>query len=144
MKDMSTEPALTNARRSSRLFLWLGILITMLGPALYAAQLIQARRLMTPWYLPVSGTIGLVLVAWSIIQARTIIRFVVLIVIGLFALGQWYFITAGSRLPEYVGSLAAGQPIPHFSSKRADGSVFTERDLGGSQNNAIVFFRGRW
>jgi hypothetical protein len=144
MNDMSTERAAPNARRSSRLFLWLGILITMLGPVLYAVQLVQARRLMTPWYLPASAIIGLGLVAWSIMKARTITRFVLLVVVGFFALGQWYFIAAESRLPEYAGPLAAGQPIPRFTTKRADGSVFTERDLVGTHDGAIVFFRGRW
>jgi hypothetical protein len=144
MKDMPAEPVPINAGRSSRLVLWLGILITILGPALYAAQLIQARRLMTPWYLPISGTIGLALVAWSILKARTITRFVVLGVIGLFTLGQWYFIASESRLPEYAGSVAIGQPTPRFTTKRADGSPFSERDLVGTQTSAIVFFRGRW
>jgi hypothetical protein len=141
---MSIERSAADPKQSSRLFLWLGILITMLGPALYAAQVIQARRLMTPWYLPLSATIGLALVAWSIVKTRTITRFIVLAVIGLFALGQWYFIAAESRLPEYAGPVAIGRPVPHFTTKRADGSVVTQRDLAGSQNTAIVFFRGRW
>jgi len=141
---MSTEPATPNPRRSSRLFLWLGVLITILGPALYAAQIIQARRLTTPWYLPTSATIGLALVLWSIIKARTITRFALLAVIGLFAVAQWFFVAALSRLPEYAGPMAMGRPLPHFTSKRADGSAFTERDLAGTQNSAIVFFRGRW
>jgi hypothetical protein len=144
MNDMSAEAVHTNAKRSSRLLLWLGGLITILGPVLYAAQVIQARRLMTPWYLPASATIGLALVAWSIIKFRTITRFVVVAAIGLFALLEWYFIAAESQLPEYAGTVAGGRPIPHFTTKRADGSVFGERDLVGSQNSAIVFFRGRW
>jgi hypothetical protein len=144
MNDMSLEPVAKNPLRSSRLFLWLGILITMLGPALYAAQIIQGRRLMTPWYLPVSATIGLALVAWSIVKARTITRFVLLAIIALFTLGQWYYIGAESRLPEYAGIVAPGQPIPHFTTQRADGSAFRERDLVGTQNSAVVFFRGRW
>jgi hypothetical protein len=144
MNETSTESVPITTKRSSRLFLWLGILITMLGPALYAAQVIQARRLMTPWYLPVSATIGLGMVAWSIIKARTITRFVVLAVVGLFALGQWYFITVETRLPEYAGLVAAGRAIPHFATMTADGAGFTESDLAGTTNSAVVFFRGRW
>jgi len=141
---MSIEPAAANPRQSSRLFMWLGILIALLGPALYAAQLIQARRLMTPWYLPISATVGLGLVAWSILKARTIARWIVLAIIGLVAFGEWYFIAAESRLPRYAGPLAIGRPIPHFTTTRADGSILTDRDLAGTENSAIVFFRGRW
>ena len=144
MNEISSEPVPKDARRSSRLLLWLGVLITILGPVHYAVQIIQARRLMTPWYLPISATVGVILVAWSILKARTITRFIVLAIIGLLALGHWYFIVGESRLPQYAGPVVPGHAIPHFTTKKADGSVFTERDLAGTENSAVVFFRGRW
>ena len=56
---------------------------------------------------------------------------------------QWTFLFL-VRLPEYTGPVAVGQPFPAFTTQRADGTSFTQRDLAGEQNNVLVFFRGRW
>jgi peroxiredoxin len=48
------------------------------------------------------------------------------------------------QLPEYSGPVAAGQPFPAFTTRQADGAMFTRDDLKGNRDNVLVFFRGRW
>ena len=48
------------------------------------------------------------------------------------------------RLPAYAGPIAVGHPFPAFEARRADGTPFTQDDLIGDQDHALVFFRGRW
>ncbi len=55
----------------------------------------------------------------------------------------WAFLLA-TRLPAYTGPIAVGQPFPVFTTMRADGTVFTQRNLQGGPNSVLVFFRGRW
>jgi peroxiredoxin len=40
--------------------------------------------------------------------------------------------------------VAAGKPFPVFTTTKADGSPFTQRDLEGDRITVMVFFRGRW
>jgi hypothetical protein len=129
-------------RFPGRLFLVLGLFLPLLGIIGYIIQL-QARRLTAPWYMPIAATLGVALIAVALWQARSIWRILALLLIVLLAGAEWAFLLE-TRLPAYTGPVAAGQSFPEFATMRADGSSFTRRDLEGEQNNAMVFFRGRW
>jgi hypothetical protein len=122
--------------------LLIGVALPFLGIALYAVQLWQGR-LWTPWYLPLLGTAGFILVIVAVRQARGVLRWLALGLVLLLAGMEWTFVLA-TRLPPYSGPAAIGQPLARFSTTRADGSTFTDQDLKGDRNHAIVFFRGRW
>jgi cytochrome oxidase Cu insertion factor (SCO1/SenC/PrrC family) len=47
-----------------------------------------------------------------------------------------------SKLPAYEGPARAGDKLPAFTTTRADGSPFTEKNLQSGQPSALVFFRG--
>jgi hypothetical protein len=125
-----------------RLYLALGLLLSAAGLVGYYAQL-SAHRLAAPWYLPVSATLGVVFVAASLWQARTILRILCLLLVLLFAGAEWAFILT-TRLPAYSGPVTVGQPFPAFATRKADDTPFTQTDLEGQQKNVLVFFRGRW
>jgi hypothetical protein len=125
-----------------RLYLALGLLLSAAGLAAYFAQL-SAHRLAAPWYLPVSATLGVIFVATSLWQARTILRILCLLLALLFAGAEWAFLLT-TRQPAYSGPVTVGRPFPAFATSKADGTPFTKTDLEGQQNNVLVFFRGRW
>ncbi len=114
----------------------------MLGFILYAIQL-GIGRLVTPWYMPGLTTLGIVLLAVALRQARTVWRWLALLLILLLGSAEWAFVLA-TRLPAYAGPAAVGKPLPEFATVTADGTPFTQRDLKGDQQNVLVFFRGRW
>jgi hypothetical protein len=129
-------------RSAGRWLLWLGLGLTLLGLAAYFVQ-ISMQRLTTPWYVPGLALLGLVCVVASLWQRRTIWRFLGLILVVLLGAAEVASLLA-ARLPAYTGPVEQGKPFPTFSTQRADGTPFTQRDLAGSQNNVLVFFRGRW
>src|SRR6476646_1727143 len=129
-------------RRPGRRFLALGLALTALGLIGYAGQL-ALHRLTTPWYLPLTATLGVILIIASLWQARTVWRVLALLLVGLLAGAEWTYLLT-TRLPAYTGPVAVGQPFPAFTTVRADGSPFTQRDLEGDRDSVLVFFRGRW
>jgi hypothetical protein len=139
---MTTSPSAEPQRYPGRLFLALGLLVTVLGIIAYIVQL-SAGRLFTPWYLPVSATLGVFLVLVSVWQKGIVLRKIALMLVLLVAIPEWFFLF-GEPLPPYTGPVAVGQPFPAFATVRADGTPFTQHDLEGEQTNVLVFFRGHW
>jgi hypothetical protein len=139
---MTTSTATAPRRYPGRLFLALGFAFAALGVIGYAAQL-AVHRLTTPWYLPGAATLGVAFVVMSLVRTRTVWRVLALVLLVLLAGAEWAFLL-GARLPAYTGPVAEGKPFPAFTTTRADGMSFTQRDLEGDQNSVLVFFRGRW
>jgi hypothetical protein len=139
---MTTASAAAPRRFPGRLFLALGLGFAALGVIGYIVQ-IATRHLSAPWYLPCLATLGVILLAVSLWQARTVWRVLALLLVLLIAGAAWAFLLM-ARLPPYTGPIAVGQPFPAFATTRADGTSFTQRDLEGEQNSVLVFFRGRW
>jgi hypothetical protein len=119
-----------------------GLGLAVLGVAAFAIQL-SLRRLVLPWYMPVAALIGVGCVVASLWKRRTVWRVLALVVVVLLA-GLEIMALYAMRLPPYAGPIAVGRPFPAFESRLADGTPFTQDDLIGDQNHAIVFFRGRW
>ncbi len=139
---MTISPSLAPRQYPGRLFLALGFGLALLGIGGYVVQ-IYLRRLTAPWYLPISATLGVVLLAVALWQARSVWRYLGLLLLVLLAGAEWTFLL-GTRLPTYSGPVAQGQPFPEFTTVQADGTTFTQRDLQGDKNSVFVFFRGRW
>ncbi len=129
-------------RRPGRGLLLAGVGLAVLGLAACVAQY-QSGNQMAPWYMPSLATLGAVLVAASLWQARGVWRVLALVFVGLLAGAEWAFLLVAG-LPPYTGPVAAGRPFPTFATVRADGTPFTQRDLAGDQKTVMVFFRGRW
>lgn len=125
-----------------RFLLALGLLLPILGIIGYAAQVV-AWRLTPPWIVPATATLGVLCIIAALWQARTVWRWLALAPVLLVASLGWAFL-AVTRLPEYTGPVAVGQPFPAFTTALADGSSFTQRDLAGDRASVLVFFRGRW
>lgn len=119
-----------------------GLVIVVFGLLGYIVQL-SMQRLSTPWYLPLSATLGVLLIVASLRQTRTVWRGFALVLVVILAVAEWGFVVR-TRQPAYAGPVAADESFPAFASACADGSPFTRRDLDGGQNNLLVFFRGRW
>jgi hypothetical protein len=130
------------AAKPGRGVLLLGLACAVLGVAAYVAQ-VSMSRLTTPWYLPATGIVGVVLVVLALGQKRTIWRWLTLAFVGFLAAFEGLFLF-GTRLPAYAGPLEIGKPFPAFQTLRADGSTFTQADFKGDKNTVLVFFRGRW
>jgi hypothetical protein len=120
----------------------LGLAVAVLGIAAYVLQ-IRAQVLKAPWYMPCLATLGVALVAASLWQARSVWRIAALAFVVLLAAAEWALLLVPG-LPRYAGPLNVGKSFPAFTTARADGSAFSQRDLGGDTNDVFVFFRGRW
>jgi hypothetical protein len=139
---MTSSSASAPHRIVGHFFMLLGLALAVLGVVAYAVQL-RFQRLTVPWYMPALATLGVVLTVVSLLERRTVWRILALGALMLVAGAEWAFLYA-LRLPAYTGPIAVGRPFPAFETTRADGTAFTERDLAGSQNTVLVFFRGRW
>lgn len=139
-----TTASASEARRSSGRGLALsGVVLAILAIAAFFAQVFVAHQLRTPWFLPIATTVGVLMVGAALWQARSVWRWMALMVVLLLAGGEWLLVL-GMPLPEYTGPVAAGKTFPAFVTTQADGSTFTDGDLRGDQNHVLVFFRGRW
>jgi hypothetical protein len=102
-----------------------------------------AKILITPWYAPVLGTLGVALIILALMRSRSIWRCTTAAIVTLIVGFQWYVLLA-MRLPVYTGPVKDGEPFPAFATTLADGSAFTQDDLQGNQSTVMVFFRGHW
>ena len=130
-------------RARGRLCLLLGLGLAALGVFAYVVQKLAFGALVMPWYMPALALIGIVLVAISLVEKRNIWRIVALLVVVLLTAAELGLLSM-LRLPAYTGPITVGRPFPAFETSRADGVPFANGDLAGSQNNVLVFFRGRW
>jgi len=122
--------------------LLVGLGLAVLGVLGYVVQ-ISLQRLMTPWYMPILGLLGVVLVALAWAQKRTVWRVFALLAVVLLTGAEFAFLYA-VRLPPYTGPIAEGSPFPAFETTLSDGRQFTQRDLISDRSSVLVFFRGRW
>src|SRR3954466_8317160 len=107
---MST--ATPTAAKPGRGLLFLGLACTFLGIAGYMVQVSQSH-LTTPWYLPITALLGVVLVIQSLRGKRTVWRWLTLVLVICIAGFEGLFLFA-MRLPAYAGPLEVGKPFPAF------------------------------
>ena len=133
----------TTSRHPGRSLLLLGALAAVAGPVIGIVLMFVAKILITPWYMPLLGTLGVALIVLALMRSRSIWRWTALVIFTLFVGFQWWALLA-MRTPAYTGPVKDGQPFPAFATTLADGSAFTQADLQGDQNTVMVFFRGHW
>ena len=131
------------ARHPGRPLLLLGVFLAVAGPALMMLLTFAAKILITNWYGPLLGTLGVALIVLALLRSRSIWRWTAVVIFTLLAGFQWWALLA-MRTPAYTGPVKDGQPFPAFATALADGSTFTQADLQGDQNTVMVFFRGHW
>jgi hypothetical protein len=130
-------------RSRGRRYFWAGISLCLLGFALAVVQY-SLKHLIVPWYVPVLTTLGVLLLLLSLAKRGTIPRIIAVVLVGVLAGFEWYFLVSLSRLPAYQGPARAGQQIPAFRTTLADGRAFTDKDLQDGKPSVLTFFRGRW
>jgi hypothetical protein len=133
----------TTARQPGRSLLLLGMFLAIAGPALMMLLTFAAKILITPWYAPLLGSVGVALIILALTRSRSIWRWTAVVIVTLFVAFQWYILLA-MRTPAYTGPVKDGEPFPAFATTLADGAAFTQDDLKGGQNTVMVFFRGHW
>lgn len=126
-----------------KLYLWLGIVLVLMGPILYIVQL-WLKLLRVPWYLPALATAGVGLLLLAFVWRPTVWRIAALVLCALLTAAESYFLVSFTKLPAYTGPVSVGVSFPTFHTTLADGSAFDQGSLQGPQNTALVFFRGRW
>jgi hypothetical protein len=133
----------TTAQHPARSLLLLGVFLAVAGPALMMLLTFAAKILITPWYAPVLGTLGVALIILALTRSRSLWRWTAVVVFTLFVGFQWYVLFA-MRTPAYTGPVKDGEPFPAFATALADGSTFTQDNLKGDRNTVMIFFRGHW
>ncbi len=143
MSISTTAPPSAPPTPVGRGYLWLGVLLGVIGIPLMMAQMAM-KITITPWYIPTLTTLGAFLVLFAQIQWASITRTVMLLALFAFAGLQWFMLIQLAKLPEYTGPVHAGGTVPAFTAKLASGEPFTEKDLTSGKPTALVFTRGRW
>src|SRR5262245_13316493 len=133
----------TTPRHPGRSLLLLGVFVALAGPVLMILLTFAAKILITPWYAPLLGTLGVALIMLALMRSRSVWRWTAVVIFSLFVAFQWFAVFA-MRTPAYTGPVKDGQPFPAFASTLAHGSAFTQADLQGDQHTVMVFFRGHW
>jgi hypothetical protein len=137
------KPSLPDRSRG-RTYLWGGIVMCLLGIVAMFVQFGVLRQLIVPWYLPILASLGALLALWSVTYRVTVVRIVVLVLVGGLAGLEWYFLAIGAKLPAYEGPARIGEKIPAFTTTLAKGEAFTDENLRDGNRRVLVFFRGRW
>lgn len=128
------------ARR--RPYFLLGTLVFFLGMVIYAVQ-IATKHFVEPWHVPILGTIGVLLMLFSVVQRPGIFRIIGLLIFIALAGMEWFFIL-GTKLEPYAGPAKPGEKLPAFTASFADGSPFATQNLEEGKATVMVFFRGHW
>src|SRR5262249_18818508 len=129
----------TTARHRGRSLLLLGVFLAVAGPVLMILLTFAAKILITPWYAPLLGTLGVALIILALMRSRSVWRWTAVVIFTLFVAFQWYALLA-MRTPAYTGPVKDGEPFPVFATTLADGPAFTQADLQGDQSTVMVFF----
>ncbi len=137
------ENNLSSAPPRRRPLFWIGVLLFLAAPILYAVQFSLAW-LFVPWYAPPLCTLGVLCMAASIWRRFGIGRAIGLAFCALVAAFGWFMVLAGTNTPPYVGPAQVGLTVPPFATQLAGGKALTAMDLGGDQDSIVHFFRGRW
>jgi hypothetical protein len=130
------------SRHPGRSLLFLGMFVAVAGPVLMFVLMFAAKILITPWYAPILGTVGVALIILAMMRSRSIWRWTAVVIFTLLVAFQWWALFA-MRLPAYTGPVKNREPFPAFATTLADGSAFTQDNLK-DQNTVMVFFRGHW
>ncbi|MBI2824366.1 MAG: redoxin domain-containing protein [Planctomycetia bacterium] len=138
----ASSPSAGNA--SARRLFWTGVILSIALVLIFFAQVFWAGVMITPWYLPIGGTVCAVAVLAAVRgQARWWRLGIAVLCVALAGL-EWFFLLAVTVLPAYTGPMAEGTAIPAFRAALADGTEIDESFFRQGRPTALVFFQGRW
>ncbi len=127
-----------------RWLFWGGIALSVSAILAFVLQIAWAGALITPWYLPVVGTLAALFVIRSLSGPRSWWRIAMAVVLVALTCLEWFFLLKLTVLPAYTGPIEAGSKIPAFHATLADGSEITDAYFASHPTTALVFFQGRW
>jgi peroxiredoxin len=130
--------------RSASMMFWLGTLAAIALIPIFGLQAFWARVLVTPWYLPIGGTVAAIVVTYALSRSWRWWKVPIAAVCVMLAGLEWYFLLGLTVLPQYTGPIASGGPLPAFQATWADGSAFDGAALQLKRPTVLVFFQGRW
>jgi len=130
----------TSARRP----FWTAALLAVALIPLFFVQVFVAKLLVTPWYLPIGGTVAALVVLWSMGRPRRVPRVAVALLCVALACLEWFFVVKLTVLPVYAGPVVSGSAVPGFHAQLADGTEIDETFFQSGQPTALIFFQGRW
>jgi peroxiredoxin len=136
-------PADGAGKPSPRLLFWIGAVLSIAWIVIFAVQVFGANALITPWYLPVGGTMSALMVIVGMGRPRWWRLGIALVCVALAGL-EWVFLLALTVLPGYTGPIGSGSAIPAFRAALADGTEIDESYFQKDRPTALVFFQGRW
>jgi hypothetical protein len=140
--DSSRKPV-TRSGYDRAVFL-VGLLLAIGAPFLYGIQIFVLEDLSVPWYVPILGTIGELLVIAALMRRANLGRIASFLLVGLLASLEWWYLLSFSLLPSYAGPAERGVRLPSFSVITAEGEKFSDADLRDGRITVLLFFRGRW
>jgi peroxiredoxin len=132
------------AKTAPRWLLAGGMLLAVAVIAAFFLQVAWGNLLITPWYLPVGGTVAALLVLAAAIGQRRWWQFGLALACAALAGFEWLLVLVFTVLPSYTGPVAAGTPMPAFRATLADGTEIDESYFQRGRTTAVIFFQGRW
>ena len=144
--NMTTQVPVPVHRAASRTgrYLWCGMLLAIAVVAGFVVQIAWANWLITPWYLPLGGTLAAMLVVYAWSRNRTWGRAGATLACVALACLEWLFVIVVTVLPAYHGPVKPGSVLPPFHARLADGTEITDLYFRQHPATAVVFFQGRW
>lgn len=110
----------------------------------FMLQVAWADGLVTPWYLPIGGTLAALAVLFAIGRPRRWWRVAIAGMCVALAAFEWFFLLSLTVLPQYNGPIAQGSSLPEFHAALADGTQIDADYFRQQRPTALVFFQGRW
>ncbi len=143
---VDSTPALSDGpgKKSTRLLFWAGAILAVAVVLAFFAQVFWLKALITPWYLPVGGTIAAVLVLGAAVSRPRWWRIGGALFFVALAGLEWCFLLLLTVLPKYTGPINEGSPIPAFHATLADGKEIDESYFKEPGTTVLVFFQGSW
>ena len=136
-----TTPASPSARR---LRFWGAAGLAVAVVLGFYLQVAWGQSLMTPWYLPIGGTLAALTMLSALPSRRGWGRVLVSILATVLAILEWVFVLLISSLPGYAGPVLEGSRVPPFHAQLADGTPIDQSHFQQDRATVVVFFQGRW
>lgn len=140
----SATPLSGAAQSPSRLRFWGGVLLAFAMLPIFILQVAWTDLALTPWYLPIGGTLAALLVLSALGRPLRWWRVAIAAMCVALAAFEWFFLLSLTVLPRYDGPIAAGTPLPAFRAALADGTEIDADYFQQQRPTALVFFQGRW
>jgi peroxiredoxin len=140
--SVDSSPAAEQPVRAS--LVWLGLVLAVASIVVFFVQVFGAKRLITPWYLPIGGTLACLLALAGAVQKRRWWSWLIATVCVALAGLEWALLLFATVLPAYTGPLAVEGKLPEFHATLADGSIIDRTYFERGRPSAVIFFQGRW